>query len=140
MHQWTSPNTFRFRESSLKCCCLAHSCFFFSPSHAHFLSFFYCITPSSAFRSLYLSLSLSIYLSLPQGGASEGTFLDAKEVKALEKMPTKQELYGQIARALKNAGAQGIAVRLKQAAGGKLVKAIKLAYTDAEKRPDAPAE
>mmetsp|Transcript_32659 Transcript_32659/g.59636 ORF Transcript_32659/g.59636 Transcript_32659/m.59636 type:complete len:232 (+) Transcript_32659:58-753(+) len=75
-----------------------------------------------------------------KGGVLDGGFLDAAGVKKLEKLPTKLELYAKIAGALQKAGAQGIAVRLKKAAGGQLVKAVKLAYTDAEKRPDAPTE
>jgi len=75
-----------------------------------------------------------------KGGVFEGSSLDPKGVVAVGKLPTKQELYQQIAVSLQMAGAQGIAVRLKKAAGGKLVKAINLAYNDAEKRPDAPTE
>jgi len=80
------------------------------------------------------------FCGLLQGGVFEGSSLDPKGVVAVGKLPTKQELYQQIAVSLQMAGAQGIAVRLKKAAGGKLVKAINLAYNDAEKRPDAPTE
>ena len=75
-----------------------------------------------------------------KGGVFDAQLMDAAGVESLEKLPTKTELMAQIARGINMAGAQGIAVRLKKAAGGKLVNAIKLAYTDAEKRPDAAAE
>ena len=56
----------------------------------------------------------------------------------MEKLPTKLELYARIASAIQAAGAQGIAIRLKKAAGGQLAKAINMAYADAEKNPNAP--
>ena len=62
-----------------------------------------------------------------KGGASEGKTLDAKGVKAMGKLPTKKELMAKIAGSLNMAGAQGIAIRLKNASGQKLAKAIKLA-------------
>jgi len=74
-----------------------------------------------------------------KGGAMEGKLLDVKGVNAVKDLPTKDELYARIAYGINMAGAQGIAVRLKKAAGGQLVKAINLAYADAEKNPDAPA-
>lgn len=67
-----------------------------------------------------------------KGGFFEGDYQDAAGVAALEKLPTKLELIQKIAVSLKMAGAQGIAVRLKKAAGGKLVNAVKKAYTDGE--------
>jgi large subunit ribosomal protein L10 len=75
-----------------------------------------------------------------KGGSMEGKLLDSKGVSAVKDLPTKEELYGRIAGAIQMAGAKGIAVRLKKAAGGQLVKAINLAYADAEKNPNAPAE
>lgn len=69
----------------------------------------------------------------------------------MSKLPTKVELIARIARAINNAGAQGlvtkianiqggpksIAVRLKKASGQKLATAISLALTDPEKNPNA---
>jgi ribosomal protein L10 len=69
-----------------------------------------------------------------QGGVFESALQDSKAVKALEKLPTRLELMQKIAVSLKQAGAQGIAVRLKKAAGGKLVKAVNMAYNAEEKR------
>ena len=62
-----------------------------------------------------------------KGGASEGKTLDSKGVKAMGKLPTKKELMQKIAVSINMAGAQGIAIRLKNASGQKLAKAIKLA-------------
>lgn len=62
-----------------------------------------------------------------KGGASEGKTLDSKGVKAMGKLPTKKELLQKIAVSINMAGAQGIAIRLKNASGQKLAKAIKLA-------------
>ena len=62
-----------------------------------------------------------------KGGTSEGKVLDAKGVKAFAKLPTKLELMAKIAGSIQMAGAQGIAIRLKNASGQKLAKAIKLA-------------
>lgn len=62
-----------------------------------------------------------------KGGASEGKTLDSKGVKAMGKLPTKKELMAKIAMSINMAGAQGIAIRLKNASGQKLAKAIKLA-------------
>lgn len=75
-----------------------------------------------------------------KGGVFEGAAQDQKGVEAVGKLPTKLELYQKIAVSINMAGAQGIAVRLKKAAGGKLVKAINMAYADAEKNPNAPTE
>lgn len=62
-----------------------------------------------------------------KAGASEGKTLDSKGVKAMGKLPTKKELMAKIAMSINMAGAQGIAIRLKNASGQKLAKAIKLA-------------
>ena len=62
-----------------------------------------------------------------KGGASEGKSLDSKAVGAMKKLPTKLELITKIASSIQMAGAQGIAIRLKNASGQKLAKAIKLA-------------
>lgn len=86
-----------------------------------------------------------------KGGVTEGVTLDLNGVVAMSKLPTKVELIAQIARAINNAGAQGlvtkianiqggpksIAVRLKKASGQKLATAISLALTDPEKNPNA---
>lgn len=72
-----------------------------------------------------------------KGGCMEGTYKDSKEVGALLKLPSKTELLTKIAVGIKNAGAQGIAVRLKKAAGGKLAIAVKMALMDEEKNPNA---
>jgi ribosomal protein L10 len=74
-------------------------------------------------------------LTLGKGGAMEGGFLDSVAVKAMETLPTRKEAMTRIAVALKMAGAQGIAMRLKEAAGGKLARALKLALTNPELRP-----
>jgi large subunit ribosomal protein L10 len=70
------------------------------------------------------------------GGVFEGQLLDFKGIEAVTKLPTKQELMGQtavllkqiptkLARALDGAGAQRLAKVTKQAAGQKLVQAVK---------------
>ena len=70
------------------------------------------------------------------GGVFEGQLLDFKGIEAVTKLPTKQELMGQtavllkqipskLARALNNAGAERLAKVTKQAAGQKLVQAVK---------------
>ena len=56
--------------------------------------------------------------------------MDSATVKSIGKLPTKKELIAKIASSIKMAGAQGIAVRLKKAAGGKLAKVLKLALID----------
>lgn len=62
-----------------------------------------------------------------KGGVFEGTTQDTAATRAILKLPSKQELMGKIAGAIQQAGAQGIAVRLKKAAGGKLAIALKMA-------------
>ena len=70
------------------------------------------------------------------GGIFECQCLDAKGVEAITKLPTKQELMGKtaimlkalptkLARTLNEAGAQRLAKVTKQAAGQKLVQAVK---------------
>ena len=70
------------------------------------------------------------------GGVFEGEYLDKKGIEAVTKLPTKQELMGttatllkvlptKLARTLNNAGAQRLAKVTKQAAGQKLVQAVK---------------
>jgi len=70
------------------------------------------------------------------GGLFEGQVLDPAGVVAVTKLPTKQELMGQtatmlkmlptkLARSLNEAGAQRLAKVTKQAAGQKLVQAVK---------------
>lgn len=86
-----------------------------------------------------------------KGGIAEGSVLNPEGVRAMSKLPTKQELIAKIAGAIQQAGPQGLvtkianvkgnpkglAIRLKQASGQKLVNAIKLALTDPEKNPNA---
>jgi len=86
-----------------------------------------------------------------KAGVTEGTILDYNGVIAMSKLPTKIELIAQIARAINEAGAQGIvkkianikggpksiAVRLKKASGQKLATAVSMALTDPEKNPNA---
>jgi len=70
------------------------------------------------------------------GGIFEGELLDQAGIERVTKLPTKQELMGQtatllkamptkLARLLNEAGAQRIAKVTKQAAGQKLVQAVK---------------
>merc|ERR1719238_2199237 len=74
------------------------------------------------------------------GGIFDGQVLDAKGIEAITKLPTKQELMGQtavllkalptkLARTLHEAGAQRLAKVTKQAAGQKLVNAVKAVET-----------
>lgn len=86
-----------------------------------------------------------------KGGIAEGSVLNMDGVRAMSKLPTKQELIAKIAGAIKQAGPQGLvttianvqgnptglAIRLKKASGQKLVNAVKLALTDPEKNPNA---
>ena len=69
--------------------------------------------------------------------------LDAKGVEAISKLPTKQELMGQVAtlltvlptklgRSLNAAGAQRLARGVKEAAGTKMVRAVKAASNTKE--------
>lgn len=69
------------------------------------------------------------------GGMFEGEALDAKGVTAVAKLPTKQEMMGKtaillkalptkLARTLDQAGAQRLAKVTKEAAAGKLVRAV----------------
>jgi len=69
------------------------------------------------------------------GGIFEGDMLDAKGVAAVAKLPTKQEMMGKtaillkalptkLARTLNQAGAQRLAKVTKEAAAGKLVRAV----------------
>lgn len=70
------------------------------------------------------------------GGIFDGELLDKKGVEAITKLPTKQELMGstavllkaiptKLARTLNAAGAGRLARVTKQAAGQKLVQAVK---------------
>lgn len=74
------------------------------------------------------------------GGVVENSLVDKDGVIAVSKLPTKKDLMCQLAVALNNAGAQGlvgtlanmkgnpksVAVRLKEASGSKLARAVKL--------------
>jgi len=77
------------------------------------------------------------------GGVFGGDVLDAKGVEAISKLPTKQELMGQVAtlltvlptklgRSLNAAGAQRLARGVKEAAGTKMVRAVKAASNTKE--------
>jgi hypothetical protein len=104
-----------------------------------------CALPIKASHSVVLIvgvvvLVVDIFLGVcafAQGGVFESAIQDGPSVKALQKLPTKLELIQKIAAALQMAGAKGIAVRLKKAAGGQLVKAIKMAFAEEEKRDAA---
>ena len=72
-----------------------------------------------------------------KGGVLEGNHKSEAEVQKILKLPSKTELITKIACGIKNAGAQGIAIRLKKAAGGKLAIAVKMALMDEEKNPNA---
>ena len=61
-----------------------------------------------------------------KGGVFEGTAQDAAATTAILKLPSKKDLMARIAGGIQMAGAQGIAIRLKKAAGGKLARAVKL--------------
>ena len=69
------------------------------------------------------------------GGMFEGELLDPKGIEAVTKLPTKQELMGQMAGALKalptklarsihEAGATRLARAVKEAQGQKLARAV----------------
>ena len=77
------------------------------------------------------------------GGIFEGECLDKAGVEAVTKLPTKQELMGQVAtlltvlptklgRSLDAAGAQRLARGVKEAAGTKMVRAVKAASNTKE--------
>ena len=82
-----------------------------------------------------------------KGGVSAGQLLDSKGVEQISKLPTKLELIAKIAALIQEAGAQGlarklknakgmpqgIAKRMKQAAGQKLVVAVKMGPGSEEK-------
>lgn len=82
-----------------------------------------------------------------KGGVADGSMLDKNGVKDMSKLPTKQELIAQIAGAIQNAGAQriastlakvkggpkSVAVRVKQASGAKLARALQISVADPEK-------
>lgn len=61
-----------------------------------------------------------------KGGVFEGAAQDAAATAAILKLPSKKDLMARIAGGIQMAGAQGIAIRLKKAAGGKLARAVKL--------------
>ena len=81
------------------------------------------------------------------GGVSAGQLVDAKGVEQISKLPTKTELIAKIAALIQEAGAQGlarklknakgmpqgIAKRMKKAAGQKLVVAVKMGPGSEEK-------
>ena len=81
------------------------------------------------------------------GGVSAGQLVDAKGVEQISKLPTKVELIAKIAALIQEAGAQGlarklknakgmpqgIAKRMKKAAGQKLVVAVKMGPGSEEK-------
>lgn len=85
-----------------------------------------------------------------KGGIMEGSVIDNAGVKAVVDLPTKEELMARLAGAINMAGAQGLAtsinnvkgnpqglaVRLKKAAGGKLATALKISIADEEKNPN----
>ena len=52
-----------------------------------------------------------------QGGVCERTQLNETEVAEIGSLPSKQELYAQIAAAINRAGAEAIAVRLQSILG-----------------------
>ncbi len=64
------------------------------------------------------------------GGVLDGTLYDTKGVDAIGNLPSKQDLYGQIAAAI-NAVPRGLAVTINQVPE-KTARAIKLAFV-----PDA---
>lgn len=65
-----------------------------------------------------------------KGGVFEGAAQDPDSTKAILKLPSKKDLMAKIAGAINQAGAQGIAIRLKKAAGGKLAIALKMAVDE----------
>lgn len=85
-----------------------------------------------------------------RGGVLEGATIDDKGVKSAIDLPTKPELMARLAAAINLAGPlgiakgiknakgnpQGLAVRLKKAAGSNLAVVIKLSVGDEEKNPN----
>ena len=82
-----------------------------------------------------------------RGGILDGQILDSASVKAVIDLPSKPELMARLGAAINNAGVlgiatslknargnpRGIAVRLREASGGKLFRAVKIGAGDAEK-------
>merc|ERR1711966_229917 len=66
-----------------------------------------------------------------KGGVLEGVLYDTKGVEAIGELPSKQELYAMIAGSVKGVGSK-LASTLKEAAGQKTARAVKLAVA-----PDA---